>query len=97
MSQYQPLIGIPCRPDTSGLYPKRPINAQNLSYSNAVIQAGGIPVLVPVEVTGELLTELFARLDGIIFCGGGDIDPVFYNEPPKKIETPMKLPSSGWP
>lgn len=82
MSQYQPLIGIPCRPDTSGLYPKRPINAQNLSYSNAVIQAGGIPVLVPVEVTGELLTELFTRIDGIIFCGGGDIDPVFYNEPP---------------
>ena len=50
MSQYRPIIGIPCRPDISGLYPKRPVNAQNQSYSNAVLQAGGIPLLIPVEV-----------------------------------------------
>ena len=82
MSKYRPLIGISCRPDTSGLYPTRPVNAQNLAYSNAVMQAGGIPVLIPVEVKGEILKELFNRVDGLIFCGGGDIDPVFYNEPP---------------
>ena len=81
MSKYQPLIGIPCRPDTSGLYPKRPVNAQNLAYSNAVIQARGIPVLIPVEVTGEILQDLFERVDGLLFCGGGDVDPVFYDEP----------------
>lgn len=82
MTQIRPLIGISCRPDISGLYPKRPINAQNQSYSNAVIQAGGIPILIPVEVTGEMLKDVLNRVDGLIFCGGGDIDPVFYNEPP---------------
>jgi len=81
MSQNHPLIGIACRPDTSGLYPKRPINAQNKSYSDAIIQAGGIPLLIPVEVTGDLLRDLFCQVDGLVFCGGGDIDPVYYNEP----------------
>lgn len=79
---HRPIIGIPCRPDTSGLYPKRPVNAQNTAYSNAVIRAGGLPMLVPVEVTGDLLKELFDQVDGILFCGGGDIDPVYYHEPP---------------
>lgn len=81
MSNYRPLIGISCRPDTSGLYPKRPVNAQNLAYSNAVIQANGIPILIPVEVKGDLLQALFERVDGLLFCGGGDVDPVFYDEP----------------
>lgn len=81
MSRTRPLIGISCRPDTSGLYPKRPINAQNIAYTNAVIQAGGIPILIPVEVTGDLLRDLFHQVDGLVFCGGGDIDPAFYNEP----------------
>ncbi len=83
MSKYRPLIGIPCRPDTSGLYPNRPINAQNLAYSNAIIQAGGIPVLIPVEVRGESLKNLIDRVDGLVFCGGGDIDPVFHDQPPQ--------------
>ena len=80
MSRTRPLIGMSCRPDTSGLYPKRPINAQNLAYTNAVIQAGGIPILIPVEVTGESLHDLFHQVDGLVFCGGGDIDPAYYNE-----------------
>jgi putative glutamine amidotransferase len=82
MVQYRPVIGIPCRPDTSGLYPKRPVNAQNIAYSNAALDAGGIPILIPVEVNGDGLADLFQRIDGLIFCGGGDIDPVFYDEPP---------------
>ncbi|NJN97696.1 MAG: gamma-glutamyl-gamma-aminobutyrate hydrolase family protein [Anaerolineales bacterium] len=79
-----PLIGIPCRPDvTGGIYPGRTINVQNDSYINAVIQAGGLPVLIPLQVQGELLEELFQRLDGLIFSGGGDIDPACYGETPQ--------------
>lgn len=79
-----PLIGIPCRPDvTGGIYPGRPINVQNDSYINAVIRAGGLPVLMPLQVQGELLEELFQRLDGLIFSGGGDIDPACYGETPQ--------------
>jgi putative glutamine amidotransferase len=80
MSGYSPIIGIPCRQDTSGFYPGRPVNAQNVSYIQAVMQAGGIPVLIPVEVVGEQLKTLAQKMDGILFTGGGDIDPTYYNQ-----------------
>lgn len=83
MTHNYPLIGIPCRPDTSATYPGRPIMAQNNSYANAVIQAGGLPLLIPLQVQGVLLEELLQRVDGLIFSGGGDIDPARYGETPQ--------------
>jgi putative glutamine amidotransferase len=43
------------------------------SYVNAVIQAGGVPVLIPSLIAEDSRDELYARLDGILFSGGGDI------------------------
>lgn len=83
MVNYCPIIGIPCRHDTSGLYPGRPVDAQNITYSRAVLDSGGIPILIPVEVTGEKLKSLFDRVDGLLFTGGGDVDPLFYNQTPQ--------------
>jgi len=45
-------------------------------YSNAVLRAGGIPVVIP-PITGWAQT-LLDRLDGIIFSGGADIHPDYY-------------------
>lgn len=49
------------------------------TYTNAVLKAGGIPVLIPLTLQEADLKELRQRLDGIILPGGGDIDPIFYN------------------
>ena len=38
--------------------------------------------MIPVEVNGYQLTEIFNRVDGILFSGGGDVDPALYNEKP---------------
>lgn len=81
MSSYAPIIGIPCRFDTSGYYPGRPVDAQNVSYSQAIMQSGGIPILIPVAVTGDMLETLFDRMDGVLFSGGGDVDPACYHQP----------------
>jgi putative glutamine amidotransferase len=43
------------------------------SYVNAVIQAGGVPVLIPSLIAREGWDALYSRLDGILFSGGGDI------------------------
>lgn len=45
-------------------------------YVNAVRRAGGIPILIP---PGEPhLEQLLSLLDGVIFSGGGDVDPAYY-------------------
>lgn len=76
----RPLIGIPCRSDGSVIYQGRPINAQNSSYIRAVINAGGVPFLIPLEARHEVLRDLFAQASGILLTGGGDIAPQFFGE-----------------
>jgi putative glutamine amidotransferase len=43
------------------------------SYARAVMQAGGVPVLIPSMLAEEGWDALYSRLDGILFSGGGDI------------------------
>ena len=43
------------------------------SYIEAVIQAGGVPVLIPSLIAEDGWNEAYSRLDGILFSGGGDI------------------------
>lgn len=46
-------------------------------YADAVMRAGGIPVIIPpLEGSAQ---SLLAHLDGIIFSGGADMHPAFYN------------------
>ncbi len=52
------------------------------SYIDAVLQAGGIPVVIPVMYDEKKVLELLDAMDGIIFAGGGDFDPAYYNERP---------------
>ena len=71
MTMIPPLIGI----TTYGLNADRQYHLY-ASYLEAVRQAKGVPVLLP---PGEdHLDILCDRLDGIIFSGGGDINPDFY-------------------
>jgi putative glutamine amidotransferase len=43
------------------------------SYAHAVMQAGGVPVLIPSLIAEDGWDALYSRLDGILFSGGGDI------------------------
>lgn len=77
----RPLIGIPCQADYregSG----RPIYCNNRAYVHALEHAGGVPVLIPMVNDPETLYTLLGRLDGILFSGGVDIQPVHYGEDP---------------
>ncbi|MBX8631095.1 MAG: gamma-glutamyl-gamma-aminobutyrate hydrolase family protein [Thermoplasmata archaeon] len=51
----------------------------NLSYIRAVEKAGGIPVPIPNTASGVELAKL---CDGLLFTGGGDLDPSYYGEKP---------------
>jgi len=43
------------------------------SYVQAVMQAGGVPVLIPSMIAEDGWDALYSRLNGILFSGGGDI------------------------
>ena len=72
-----PLIGVTASHTTS----KSGVVHTSLpeAYLQAIIRAGGIPIIIPFGMDPDLQEQFSARLDGIVFSGGGDIHPSFYN------------------
>lgn len=52
------------------------------SYYNAVLRAGGVPIIAPVTDDTKALQRMVAMAQGIIMIGGGDIAPSYFNELP---------------
>ena len=68
----KPLIGItPFQEPVENQPPKQVLSAY---YTGAVSRSGGIPVIIPVDLSEDDLTALVNQLDGIILSGGGDIE-----------------------
>ena len=57
-----------------------PVVGTRQGYIDAVIQAGGLPVVLPPTSDTATLRGLFDRMDGIILMGGVDISPALYGE-----------------
>ncbi|HZK18663.1 MAG TPA: gamma-glutamyl-gamma-aminobutyrate hydrolase family protein [Clostridia bacterium] len=77
----RPLIGV-----TSGIDDANLINIHK-NYCLAIKEAGGIPIVLPslygeAETVGVWVKEILGGLDGLLFSGGGDIDPVYFGEEP---------------
>ena len=73
----RPRIGITCEMDAR---PPRPRYELPLAYAEAVEQAGGIPVLLPLTPSVVSAKRLLSPIGGVIFSGGNDLDPVRYGE-----------------
>src|SRR5712692_9109292 len=72
-----PLIGV----STSITFGGSPERAYvNSTYLYAVQQAGGVPVVLPPQLSAASLTRLARGLDGLLLTGGGDIDPAAFGE-----------------
>ncbi|MDE5998738.1 MAG: gamma-glutamyl-gamma-aminobutyrate hydrolase family protein [Bacteroidaceae bacterium] len=72
-----PVIGI------TGNYDKETCMLAE-GYYQSVLQAGGIPFIIPPFLPDGRLGELLDGLDGILFSGGGDINPLLLGEEPIK-------------
>lgn len=55
-----------------------PIAALMQKYIAVVSEAGGAAVLIPSGQSDQALVALLDRLDGILFTGGGDLEPGRY-------------------
>lgn len=63
----------------AGAY-RGPRLAQNRTYIQAVIRAGGLPLLIPHLEDKALLRAVYERLDGLLLPGGEDIHPGYFRE-----------------
>ena len=75
-----PLIGLTTDREVSNRQ-TRLLNVPE-EYSQAVIRAGGAPILIPIGFRKADLPELINRLDGVILIGGGDIGLEHFNGQP---------------
>lgn len=71
-----PVIGI------SG-HQSKDNNLAGITYTSAVIAAGGAPVVIPVLNDDILIESIVNSIDGLIMTGGEDFDPLkYYGEQP---------------
>lgn len=81
----KPIIGITTN-NTANSY-GQPIVLLQRSYVKAVLDAGGVPVLIPSLVAEDGWDAIYSRLDGVLFSGGGDISlDYFRGDPHPRID-----------
>ena len=49
-------------------------------YLEGVMEAGGLPVMLPLTAEPELLRQIADTVDGVLFTGGHDVSPALYGE-----------------
>lgn len=59
----------------------------NKCYTEAILSAGGLPVILSVTIDKGIIKEYIEQIDGLLLTGGADVDPLIYGENP--------LPATG--
>ncbi len=75
MEKARPLIGITPWYD----YDKKTTYIKD-GYCEGVNRAGGLGMLIPMTVDGNVVDGIMARCDGFLISGGPDVDPKYYGE-----------------
>ena len=57
-------------------------NVVTNSYLNAVSLGGGTPIILPITADKEQMDASLDLCDGILFCGGIDVNPLLYHQTP---------------
>ncbi len=59
-----------------------PAYALRCNYVDAIVAAGGVPLIIPSLADERLLLALYERANALMLSGGEDIEPARYSEPP---------------
>ena len=49
-------------------------------YLDGIKAAGGLPIILPIEMTDENADQIMVSCDGFLFTGGQDVAPALYGE-----------------
>lgn len=81
----RPLIGISCSMGQA-IYSMTQDNPPQLqhrmgdNYIQAIVRAGGIPVILPNNEDVSCVEEIAEKLDGFLLSGGDDVDPALFGQ-----------------
>lgn len=80
----KPLIGLigGVIIDQGGLFPGYERSYVNSDYVKAVVEAGGVPVILPPITDQEAIRIQLECVDAVIITGGIDVNPLVYGEEP---------------
>jgi len=68
----------------------------SLRYEQAVLAAGGLPIIGPATIDRRLLAESLRRVDGVLLTGGDDINPYLYETKlPRSIQKTINTTPDG--
>lgn len=87
----KPVIGITSAWENDAKLQNYFRNCVSIDYSKSVIEAGGIPIILPTIDNLEVIQEQVKLLDGLILSGGADINPTLYGEEFKNGIGPVSL------
>jgi putative glutamine amidotransferase len=73
-----PRIGITCH----ALFDPMARSAAGQQYIDAILTAGGAPVLLPIGLAGDALDAIYDVIDGLLLPGGDDVAPQRYGQSP---------------
>ncbi len=65
-------------------FPGQDMLMSTMDYSRSIEWAGGVPVAIPVLEDEEYIDEIAKKMDGFVFTGGPDINPMNYGQSFKK-------------
>lgn len=54
-------------------------------YVQAISQAGGVPIILPVINSEDAISKYVELIDGLVLSGGYDVHPHFYGEEPHPL------------
>ena len=91
-----PLIGITAYPRVVEIVPVSTLlHTANRFYVDAVVRAGGCPLILPVT-DPALAAVAVGALDGLVLPGGGDVDPAHYGEDPLPETAAVDAGRDAW-
>jgi putative glutamine amidotransferase len=85
----KPVIGITCEVVKLKPYFSQFELVCDYRYVRAILRAGGIPVLLPLNPFRRDIPRLMDQIDGLVIIGGADIHPSFYGEKSRQKVQPI--------
>jgi putative glutamine amidotransferase len=91
-----PLILVTPSSEKKGVEFKDTSSSLSFRYEQAILAAGGMPLIAPMTTERSILAEAVRRADGVLLTGGDDVNPALYTDRlPPAIRKTLTLPPDG--